>query len=91
MEIVKENKRDVLQKADKKAIYDPNKQYTWQPDAVFTLNGEAFGALLNLCRGILSTREAQTILLADRANDHIEELFKKSVENGIAVEANIPK
>ena len=90
MEIVKEEKTKGtgLPSIPKKTVYDPNKQYTWKPDAEFTLNGESFGAILNLCRSILSTREAQTVLLADRANDFIEELFKTSVENGICIETN---
>jgi len=93
MEIVKEEKETPsfanleAVKKPKKTVYDPNKQYTWKPDAEFTLNGESFGAILNLCRSILSTREAQTVLLADRANEYIEELFKVSVENGTCIEA----
>jgi len=85
MELVKDNE---TVKKPAKAVYDPNKQYTWDPAAVFTLNGHEFGAVLNTVRAILATPDAQVVLWADKANDYIEDIFKRSVENGVAYEMN---
>lgn len=68
--------------------YDPNKTYKWTPDDTFTLSGGEFGKILNAFRAILSTQEAQKILLAEKANNIMEDLLKRAVEEGIAVEAN---
>lgn len=69
-----------------KAIYNPEKFYTWDRSATFQLSGEEFGAILNSLRGILATKEAQNILRAARANDVIEKLMANAVENGVAKE-----
>jgi len=66
--------------------FDPNKKYTWSQDESFALTGGEFGLLLNSLRAVVSTKEAQTILLASKAADLIEELLAKSVENGVVKE-----
>jgi hypothetical protein len=66
--------------------FDPNKKYTWAQDASFTLNGGEFGLLLNTLRSIISTKEAQTILLAKQAGDVLEEKLAAAVEAGAVVE-----
>jgi hypothetical protein len=62
--------------------YDPNKKYTWTPNDKFEFSGAEFGILLNALRAILSSEEAQRILLAERANDIIENALAKAVEKG---------
>ena len=71
--------------ADKKT-YDPKKQYKWELDDEFKLNGNEFGLLLNTFRAILKKPEAQEVLLANQANNVIEEVLKRSVEDGVSQE-----
>lgn len=69
------------------ANYDPNKRYRWTPTDEFTVSGAEFGIVLNALRAILSTPEAQQILLAERANEIIENALAKAVESGKVKEA----
>ena len=73
--------------SDNKITYDPSKRYTWTPNDKFELNGNEFGAVLNLIRAILSTAEAGRILLAAQTNDLIEGILAKAVEAGQVKEA----
>jgi hypothetical protein len=66
--------------------FNPNKKYTWSQDTEFSLSGGEFGFLLNSLRAIISTPEAQTILLANKAADIVENLLANSVKEGIVVE-----
>ena len=66
--------------------FDPNKKYTWAIDSEFTLSGNDFGILLNSLRAILSTEEAQRILLAEKASQIMEATLAEAVENGSVVE-----
>jgi hypothetical protein len=66
--------------------FDPNKKYTWSQDEVFTITGGEFGLLLNSLRAVVSTKEAQTILMASKAADLIEEVLIQNVEKGIIKE-----
>ena len=66
--------------------YDPNKQYSWNPDEQFTLSGREFGLILNTVRAILSTEQAQHILLAARTHDVLEKMMEENVENGKIME-----
>ena len=68
------------------AKYDPSKKYTWTPNDAFVLSGDEFGVILNSLRAILGTAEAQKILLADRANSVIENVFSRAVEMNVAKE-----
>lgn len=77
--------------AKDKVSYDPNKRYRWTPDDKFELVGSEFGILLNAMRAVLSTNEAQTILLAERANEVIENALAKAVEAGRVKEAEDEK
>jgi len=70
------------------ATYDPNKKYTWSPNDKFEITGAEFGLILNALRSTLSTQEAHRILLADQANDAIENVMAKSVEAGVIKEAD---
>lgn len=69
--------------------YNPNKNYGWNPDEQFTISGRDFGLILNTIRAILSTEQAQQILLAARANDVIEKMMAKNVEEGKIVEKEL--
>jgi hypothetical protein len=66
--------------------FDPNKKYTWAIDSEFTLSGNDFGILLNSLRAILSTEEAQRVLLADKASQIMEATLAQAVQNGSVVE-----
>jgi hypothetical protein len=66
--------------------FDPNKKYTWAIDSEFTLSGNDFGILLNSLRAILSTEEAQRVLLAEKASQIMEATLAQAVENGSVVE-----
>jgi hypothetical protein len=68
------------------ASYDLNKSYKWSPEDPFVISGGEFSVLLNALRAVLSSQEAQRILLASRANDVVESVFARSVELGIAKE-----
>jgi len=68
------------------AKYDPNKRYTWEPQDKFELDGEQFGRVLNAFRAILSSQEAQKILAIEKANDEIEKVMAKAVEDDVAKE-----
>ncbi len=81
MEIVKD------EQAQQQPSYDPSKKYTWAQDDLIVISGGEFGVLLNALRAIISTPEAQKILLADRANEIVEQAFARAVENGVIKEA----
>ena len=66
--------------------YNANKSYTWTPDDKFEMNGEQFGLILNAFRAILSTEEAQRVLLVNKANQAVEEVIVNAVENNIIKE-----
>lgn len=78
--------KDEQPSAQEVPTFDPNKKYTWAIDSEFTLSGNDFGILLNSLRAILSTEEAQRILLADKASQIMEATLGKAVENGSVVE-----
>lgn len=67
--------------------YDPNKKYTWSTDDIFVINGAEFGVILNSLRSQLATEEAARILLANRANNTVEQILARSVEAGVIKEA----
>lgn len=67
--------------------YDPNKRYAWTPETEFILKGGEFGAVLNTLRAILSTQEAQKVLIANQTNDIIEGILARAVESGMVQEA----
>ena len=80
MEVVKDQAQENVAK------YDPSKKYTWSPNDAFVLSGDEFGVVLNALRAILGTADAQRVLLADRANDVIENAFARAVEMNVAKE-----
>ncbi len=78
-------------KKPKKVQYDPNKKYRWEPDAQFTFSGQEFGIIINALRMVLSTPEAQRVIMAERANEMIEGALVRSVEAGISKEVEETK
>jgi len=68
------------------ATFDPSKKYTWSNDTKFTLSGNEFGVLLNTVRAILSTREAQVVLMASQASDALDMIMADQVAKGNVVE-----
>jgi hypothetical protein len=71
---------------DEKPVYDPAKKYTWTLQDQFTLSGDQFGIMLNAFRAILSTPEANQILMAKAGNDVVETLIAKAVAEGVVKE-----
>ena len=71
---------------EEKNVYNPGKKYTWKKEDEFVLNGEEFGIILNSLRSTLNTPEAAKILLANSANDVIEQLIAREVEKGAVKE-----
>jgi len=63
------------------AQYDPNKRYTWAPEDKFELSGQEFGLILNTVRTFLASEEAAKYQLMMQANNVIENLMAKGVEN----------
>ena len=66
--------------------FDPNKSYKWQPTDKFEVSGNDFALILNTIRAILSTEDAQKIILANEANKAAEGILGKGVEAGFVVE-----
>ncbi len=66
--------------------YDRTKRYKWSQDVKFEFSAGEFGLILNALRQVLSTPEAQTILLASRASGIVEKALEDAVELGVAVE-----
>ena len=69
------------------ATYDPSKKYTWSPEDKFEFSGAEFGLILNTFRKILSTPEAEVILLANQANMIIEKKISEAVEKDVVKES----
>lgn len=67
--------------------YDRNKAYKWTPNDEFLLSGAEFGTILNAFRAVLSTPEAQKIIMVERANEAIESVLARAVESGQVVES----
>jgi hypothetical protein len=72
--------------SDVKPVYDSNKKYTWTLQDQFVLSGDQFGIMLNAFRAILSTPEANQILMAKAGNDVIENIIAKAVAEGVVKE-----
>ena len=68
------------------ATYDPKKKYRWESETKFLLSGEEFGVILNSLRAILGSPDAQKILLANKANEAIENSLARAVQIGIVYE-----
>ena len=69
-----------------KDVYDPQKKYTWGPDDQFSLKGDEFGLILNSLRAVLGTPEASRVMLAHQANEIIEKMVERAVNDGVAIE-----
>ena len=63
-------------------VFNPEKQYSWNNNDVFTLNGQEFGLILNALRATISTPEAARILLAADAHDALEGSLARAVQSG---------
>lgn len=67
---------------NEKPTFDPQKQYTWNADDAFVLNGSDFGLVLNALRSTIATQEAARILLAADAHDALQGALARAVESG---------
>lgn len=73
-------------KNESKAKFNPDKNYRWEPGSQFLLSGDEFGLIINSLRGLISTPEAQRILLAQRACMAMDNSLARAVEIGVATE-----
>ncbi len=77
------------------AVYDSSKKYIWDINDKFEINGAEFATILNTIRTVLNSPEAEKILMASKANQHIEEIMKKGVESGqireVGTDVDLPK
>ena len=78
---------EVVKDQEQTPSYDPNKKYRWTPEDPFIFSGNEFGVLLNALRAILSTPDAQRVLLADKANEIVENALARAVEAGVVKDA----
>lgn len=62
--------------------YDPTKRYTWSPEEKIEISGQEFAAMLNAIRSVLNLPEASAIILADRANNLIDNVMIRNIEEG---------
>ena len=60
--------------------------YSWNPDETFNISGREFGLILNTIRTILSTEQAQHILLANKTNEILEKIMEENVKSGKIIE-----
>ena len=81
MEIVKDEPSAVVAPE-----FDPRKKYTWSSDTTFTLSGNQFGMLLNTVRAVLSTREAQIVMMAADSSDVLDGIMAEYVAKGAITE-----
>ena len=81
MEIVKDEPSAVVAPE-----FDPRKKYTWSSDTTFTLSGNQFGMLLNTVRAVLSTREAQIVMMAAESSDVLDGIMAEYVAKGAITE-----
>ena len=65
--------------------------YSWNPDETFNISGREFGLILNTIRTILSTEQAQHILLANKTNEILEKIMEENVKSGKIIEKEQPK
>lgn len=68
--------------------YIPGKEYTWDPDATFTLSGKEFGLWLNSTQSKLNTKEAFEVRMALESHNVIERLMIQGVASGVIREVS---
>jgi hypothetical protein len=66
-----------------KPTYDATKHYKWNPEDTFILSGEQFASILNALRAISNVIP---IFLLQQANNSVEDIIKKAVEEGTVKE-----
>lgn len=67
--------------------YDPTKKYVWSPDEKIEINGFELATLVNTVRSVLNRPEAQSIILADKANQILDKIMEENVNAGKIKEA----
>ena len=67
--------------------YDPSKQYKWEENKEFSLNGNQFGLVLNTLRNYLAKPESQEVIIMLKAEKEMTSLLAGAVEDGSVVEA----
>lgn len=66
--------------------YDRGKNYSWDMQEKFEISGAELSLLLHATREVLVTPEARRVLLADRANQVLEGIMEKGIQQGLIVE-----
>ena len=75
---------------DKEELFNTNKQYQWNPQDKFELDGTAFSILLNTCRAILGSEEGMKIMAVKQASDKLEDILRQAVNTGAVKELEQP-
>lgn len=66
--------------------FDPKKNYTWSPESKFELSGITYGKIRKLVEMIVNSPEAVKVLTALDLGKDLQDLFEKSVEEGLIKE-----
>ncbi len=77
-------------KQPKKAIFDPKKNYQWEPDAEFIIKGKELEFILQTLYKAISTPETKTILQTVDAFKIAQGLIAKGYDKGIVKEVPLP-
>ena len=75
---------------EQKNTFNPGKNYKWEKDAEFKLNGLQFSILLQAHRAILRTEDAMRTLLVKESSDNLEKLLEEAVNSGVVKEVVPP-
>lgn len=73
-----------------KFVFDPKKNYKWEPDDKFILTGVEFGTILTALQGYKKDEDFIKVSNTLRALEVAEKIFITAVEAGIAKEIDAP-
>lgn len=73
---------DVVEVKRPKIVYDPTKNYRWEPTDKFTLTGENFMYLYHMLHQEINVPGGASIAMKTKAHDIIMDILKKGVVRG---------
>lgn len=69
-----------------KQQFNPQKNYKWEAEEKFEIDGKTFDILYNFLQMKVNTKEVQEALITHESFRRLQEVFIKSVEEGKIVE-----
>ncbi len=81
-----DEQKNLEQAKMEKVVYDPSKNYKWQPTDIFPLDGMTFDMARKSLQAIVGTNEAQVVIIAYETLKRLNMGLKGAVENGVAKE-----